>query len=222
MKQIRGVIFDMDGLLFDTEQVYQKNWTRLGKELGLEVPDEFRTAICGTSGELMDRIIEKYFHVEHGRPCAEKVMGWAAEDLKSAVPEKKGMHEILDYFKSRGMKMAIASSSKRAQIENNLRLSHTAGYFDVTVSGRDDGIVNGKPAPDIFLKAAEMIGIPADECYVFEDAYNGIRAAAAAGARPIMIPDMIPADDEMRRLAYGIYPDLIAARDALAAEEQTD
>lgn len=218
MSEMKGVIFDMDGLLFDTEQVYQKNWTRMAKDMGQEVPDAFRTAICGTSGDLMDRIIEKYFHVENGRPLAEKVMGWAAEDLKESVPEKKGMHEILDFFKAKNFKMAIASSSRRAQIENNLRLSHIEDYFDALVSGRDDGIKNGKPAPDIFLKAAQMIGLPASECYVFEDAYNGIRAAAAAGALPIMIPDMIPADDEMRSLCYGIYPDLIAARDALATE----
>lgn len=213
---MKGVIFDMDGLLFDTEQVYQKNWTRLAKEMRVELPKEFRTSICGTSGDLMDRIIEKYYPVKNGRPYAEKVMGWTAEDLKNYVPEKKGVHEILDFFKSRHFKMAIASSSRKEQIQNNLRLSHIEDYFDALVSGRDDGIQNGKPAPDIFLKAAERIGLPASECYVFEDAYNGIRAASAAGARPIMIPDMIPADDEMKRLAWGIYPDLIAARDALA------
>lgn len=215
MSDFKGVIFDMDGLLFDTEQVYQKNWTRLGRELGVPVPDEFRTAICGTSGALMDRIIEKYFHVDHGNPYAEKVMGWAAEDLKTYVPEKKGMHEILDLFRKHHYKMAIASSSRRLQIENNLRLSHIEQYFDATVSGRDDGIRNGKPAPDIFLKAADKIGLSPEECYVFEDAYNGIRAAAAAGARPIMIPDMLPADEEMYRLSYAVYPDLLAAAEAL-------
>lgn len=213
--QYKGVIFDMDGLLFDTEQVYQKNWTRLAEEMHINLPDAFRTSICGTSGELMDHLIEKYYHVENGRPYAEKVMTWAAEDLKSYVPEKKGLHEILAFFKERHFKMAIASSSRKAQIENNLHLSHIENEFDALVSGRDDGIRNGKPAPDIFLKAAEKIGLKASECYVFEDAYNGIRAAAAAGARPIMIPDMIPADDEMRHLAWRIYPDLIAARDDL-------
>lgn len=213
---MKGVIFDMDGLLFDTEQIYQKNWTRLAEEMKVELPKEFRTSICGTSGDLMDRIIEKYYHVENGRPYAEKIMERVTEDLKNHVPEKKGVHEILDFFKSRHFKMAIASSSRKEQIQNNIRLSHIEDYFDALVSGRDDGIQNGKPAPDIFLKAAERIGVPASECYVFEDAYNGIRAASKAGARPIMIPDMIPADDEMKRLAWGIYPDLIAARDALA------
>lgn len=163
----------------------------------------------------MDHLIEQYFHVEHGHPYAEQVMGWTADDLKKHVPEKKGIREILNFFKERKFKMAIASSSKKEQIESNLHLAHIEGYFDALVSGRDDGIRNGKPAPDIFLKAAERIGLPAAECFVFEDAYNGIRAAAAAGACPIMIPDMIPADDEMRKLSYGIYPDLIAARDAL-------
>lgn len=219
MNEMKGVIFDMDGLLFDTEQVYQKNWTRLGKELGVEVPDAFRRSICGTSGELMDRLIEQYFHVKDGHSWAEQVMGWTAEELKKHVPEKKGLHEILDFFKEKKFKMAIASSSRRAQIKNNLRLSHVENYFDAIVSGRDDGIREGKPAPDIFLKAAERIGLPASECYVFEDAYNGIRAASAAGARPIMIPDMVQPDDEMRKLSYRIFPDLIAARDALQSHD---
>ncbi len=215
MDKMKGVIFDMDGLLFDTEQVYQKNWTRLAKELNVDLPDAFRRSICGTSGDLMDHLIEQYFHVKEGHTYAEQVMRWTAEDLKTHVPEKKGLHEILDFFKGLGFKMAIASSSEKAQIRSNLRLSHVESYFDALVSGRDDGVKNGKPAPDIFLKAAEKIGLPASECYVFEDAYNGIRAAAAAGTRPIMIPDTIPADEEMRKLSYGIYPDLIAARDAL-------
>jgi HAD hydrolase, family IA, variant 3 len=99
------------------------------------------------------------------------------------------------------------------QIEKNLTQSGLRDYFDVIVGG--DHVAHGKPAPDIFLLASDRIGIQPMDSYVFEDGYNGLRGAAAAGCTPVMIPDTMPPTDEMREICAGIYPSLLAALDAV-------
>lgn len=217
MGKMKAAIFDMDGLLFDTEQVYQKNWQIIAGEMGIWLDPRFPYEICGTSGERMDRILERYYHVENGHPIAERCMAMVRQDLNKDVPEKKGLREILTFFKDLDYKIAIASSSEIEQIEHNLNHAGIRSCFDALVSGRSSGIKHGKPAPDIFLAAADRVGVEPQACFVFEDAFNGIRAAHKAGVLPVMIPDLIEPDPEIRRLCAYIYPDLIAARDGLKA-----
>ena len=214
---LKGAIFDMDGLMFDTEQIWQKNWNRTAAEMGISLPEEFKFNICGTSGKLMNSVIEKYYGVEDGAPIAAKVKQMVHDDLIDFTPEKPGIHEILEFFKEKGVRMAVASSSAEEVIRRNLRNTNTEDYIEAIVSGV--GMTNGKPAPDIFLKAADMLGIDPKECYVFEDAFNGVTAGYNAGCRTIMIPDMSQPTEEIRAMATGgVYENLIAARDALAKE----
>ena len=132
---------------------------------------------------------------------------------RDGVEMMAGVEEILQLFKSGGAKIAVASSSDMSVITKNLERADIKKYFDAIVSG--DDVENGKPAPDIFLKAAAEIGMAPEDCYVFEDSYNGIRGAAAAGCAPIMIPDTSPATEEMRKLCAGIYPSLLDAAEAI-------
>lgn len=209
----KGVIFDMDGLLFDTEAVWQRNWSRVAADMGIDLPEAFRKEICGTSGEIMKRVIEKYYGVDDGTDIMQNVINGVHSDLKDNVPEKPGLHEILEHFKNKGMKMAVASSSSQAQIESNCRNAGILEYFDALVSGAQIG--KSKPAPDIFLAAAEKIGIEPEDCYVFEDAFNGVQAGYAAGSAVIMIPDMTAPTDEIRAMTYAVYDSLLAAKDNL-------
>lgn len=143
-----AVIFDMDGTLFDTEAVFQKHWNAIAKERGIVLPDAFKYEICGTSGEVMNRIIEKHYRVKDGteiqRECKQRV----AEELSRGVPLKPGCREILASLHARGIPMAIGSSGRRAQIESNLSVSGLTSYFSAIASG--DEVLHGKPAPDIF------------------------------------------------------------------------
>ncbi len=209
----KGVIFDMDGLLFDTERVFQDNWTAIAAEMGIELEPAFRKEICGTSGALMNSVIAKYYHTDDPQKIQDEEFRRVHADLEIEVPQKPGLFEILEFFREKGYRTAVASSSPTEQIRKNLGKAGIEGYFDAITSGRE--VKRGKPEPDLFLLAAEKIGCDPAECFVFEDAYNGVRAGAASGARVIMIPDTQEPDDEMRRITFMICDSLLVARDEL-------
>ncbi|MBR3342805.1 MAG: HAD family phosphatase [Solobacterium sp.] len=212
----KGAIFDMDGLLFDTEQVFQKNWQKIADEMGVVLDPEFRSTICGTNGALMNSIIERFYHVEDGQPIQEAVYRMVHEDLEKEVPEKPGLREILKFFRDNGYRIAVASSSTKEQIRHNLDSAGVAEYFDALVSGKE--VAHGKPAPDVFLKAAADIGCAPEDCYVFEDAFNGVKAGHAAGSKVIMIPDMLQPTDEIMALTAHVCSSLLEAAEVLAKE----
>ena len=204
----RGAIFDMDGLLFDTETLYQRGWTIIADEFGVARKPELGKACCGTCGDLTVQIVHQFHPTVDAKAYIRRVIEYVHDEAEKNLPVMAGVREILTYFHEHGIRIATASSSSVAQIEKNLTQSGLRNYFDAIVGG--DLVAHGKPAPDIFLMAAARIGIPAEECYVFEDGYNGLRGAAAAGCAPIMIPDTMPPTDEMRAICMGIYPSLSA------------
>lgn len=214
----KAAIFDMDGLMFDTERLYQESWMALAAEFG-QVPDPaFPTAVAGTAGEGMRRVIRSHYpDLDPERfiaACFQRVRSIT----QSHLPEKPGLRTLLELLKSRGVCMAVASSSQEDIILRNL---HTAGvetYFDAVVSSTDPAVRDGKPAPDVFLYAAKKLGVEARECYVLEDSLNGIRAGHAAGALPIMVPDTMEPTEEIRAICR-VYPDLGAVAEAMAAGE---
>lgn len=185
-----GAIFDMDGLLLDTERVYQENWMETARRFGQPPIPEFSTAVSGTTGEEQRRLIHRYFPdvdpQAFQRDCIARVDGILD---RQCAPEKPGAREILEFFRAQGVKTAVASSSGRERILSNLRQRGLASLFDAVVSGQE--VARGKPEPDIFLLAAERIGCAPRECYVFEDSVNGVRAGMAAGCVTVMIPDLI-------------------------------
>lgn len=213
----KGAIFDMDGLMFDTEQIWQKCWTEIANETSVDLDPQFRKEICGTSGDLMKSIIEKYYHVNDGEEIMNEVKKRVHNYLANDVPEKPGIHEILKYFHDNGFKIAVASSSPREMIQRNLEKTNTAQFIDQVTSGTE--VKNGKPAPDLFLHAAELININPQDCYVFEDAFNGVRAGKAAGCTTIMIPDTQEPNEEIKRIADGIFLSLIQAKQAIENNE---
>lgn len=193
--EYKGAIFDMDGLLFDTERVYQQTWHEIAKERNIVLGDEFVKTISGTAGEHTLHILEDYYHVSDSRTIYEDCMERVKNKLAVHVPIKEGVHEILEYFKRKNIIMAIASSSAIGQIESNLKVAGIRDYFEAVVSGVEVG--RGKPAPDIFLYAAEMIGCKPEECLVFEDSENGIKAGYAAGCTTVMVPDLMEASPDI-------------------------
>jgi HAD hydrolase, family IA, variant 3 len=209
----KGAIFDMDGLLFDTETVYQRGWTIIADEFGVERKPGLGKACCGTCGDLTLRLVNEFHPTVDAEAYVRRVIEYVHDEAAKNLPVMEGAREILQYFHEHGVRIATASSSTVAQIEANLIKSDLRDYFDAVVGG--DLVANGKPAPDIFLLAAERIDVPPVDCYVFEDGYNGLRGAATAGCAPVMIPDTMLPTDEMRTICTGVYPSLSAALDAI-------
>lgn len=213
----KGAIFDMDGTLLDTERLYRESWIILAKEYGQTPNPQFPIAVCGSSGEKMVAIIEEYYPqidaVRFMKDCYKRVEYIVEND----VPVKAGTREILEYFRDKGVKMSVASSSSRAQIEKNLKNAGIYEFFEDVVGG--DEVEHSKPHPEIFHKAAERMGMSAHECYAFEDGMNGLRAASSSGAETIMIVDMTPANDEAKELCAAIYDNFYDALKGIQDKE---
>ena len=201
----------MDGLLFDTERLFQKAWRDEAAAMNITLPDVFTGRVCGTSGEKQAEVVREFFPGGNPEEIMTNVQHRVYEEKE--IPVKKGTFEILKGMKEQGILMAVASSSPLPMIERNLEKTNTAEYFHCIVSGLQ--IQNGKPAPDIFLLAAEKTGVSPSDCYVFEDSPNGIIAGFNAGCASIMIPDIVLPTEEIKKIAAGIYPDLSEAWEAI-------
>ena len=216
---MKGAIFDMDGLLFDTEKVFQETWNEIAAERGLELSPHFKYEICGTSGPSAYEVVKRNFCIddmEEAKEIAFTCYGRVYDKLAVSVDLKPGAEKILRMFRKHGIKTAVASSSSPEQIARNLRLTGFTDLFDAVASGKE--VANGKPEPDIFLLAAERIAISPEECYVFEDSLTGIRAGHAAGMKPVMIPDLLQPDEETKALCHAVFETLDEASDRLEGE----
>ncbi len=203
----------MDGLMFDTEAMYQAAWKETAAEMGICLPDTFVYEVSGTSGELLLSVIRKYFHSDDPAHLFQHILRVVEDKLKSEVPVKPGLFELLEYFRAEGVKLAVASSSYPEMIASNLRVSGTETYFDEIVSG--SRIEHGKPAPDIFLYAADRLHLDPEDCYVFEDSVNGVLAGLAAGCTTVMVPDYVPPTEEIRNSRAIICSSLSEALDEI-------
>lgn len=204
---IKGFVFDMDGTMFDTEQLSVKSWQRAGKDFGIEIPYPFMLGIMGLSSADIRRLFtEKYPAIDYST-FRESNMRYAMEYIEAdGVPIKPGLFSLLDKIKEQNLKCAVATSTSYERAMTLLTRSNTLSYFDAVITG--DMIQNGKPAPDIFFKATDKLRLPPNDCIALEDSRNGILSARAAGLIPILIPDMIPPDDVMRAAAYKVLSSL--------------
>ena len=209
----KGAIFDMDGTLFDSEKIYQTAWLETVEFYGKGKGAELVKAVAGSSEENCKKAIHEFYPDIDAEEFFMRTIKRAVEIFEQGVDMMPGVVEILKFFKENGVKSAIASSSSHEAINRNIERADIKKYFDAIISG--DDVQNGKPAPDIFLKAAKELNLDAEDCYVFEDSYNGIRGAYAAGCTPIMIPDTMQPNDEMKKICAGIYSSLTEAMNTI-------
>ena len=196
---INGVIFDMDGLMFDTERMWATFWKPALAALGLEYKEGLAEAERGTAGETSRNIVRQFY----GEDCdanaiIDSLHRVADEEFQKPVPKKPGLDELLAWLDANHIPMAVASSSRVHVIEGNLNNWGLTHYFKALVSGQH--VAHSKPDPEIFLLTAEKLGVEPARCLVLEDSYNGVRAGARGGFITVMVPDLVPADDEMRGL----------------------
>lgn len=197
---IKGVIFDMDGLMFDTERIYGIYWHQVSAALGYPMDDGMIAYMCGATRDFQIVKLTEWFG--EGVPAGDIIDGCQsrtrAHIAANPIPIKSGLTELLTALRERGIPAAIATGTRRVWAEDMLVRSGVAEFFDAMVCG--DEVAACKPDPEIFLRAAELVGVPPQDCIVLEDSVNGIIAAHAAGAQPVMIPDTIQPTDEIRAL----------------------
>ena len=209
---IRGVVFDMDGLMFNTERIGVDGWLRAGEVLGYEIPESLIIETLGVNFLDTRRIIEAGLPASfpYDRAFSMHLDYLDAYFAEKGAPIKPGLLPLLDFLEARGIKRAIASSSPRARVVAYLENAGLSRRFDALVCG--DMIERGKPAPDIYLRACAELSLPPASCVALEDAPAGIRSAAEAGMTPVMIPDLVAPDAFSIENARAILPDLDAAR----------
>ena len=205
--RVEALLFDMDGLLIDSERIVQKSWELAGRDLGYRNVGQI---IYRTLG--MNRVRrDLYFKETYGGdfPCdvfAERSSRYFYEIASGGVPVKDGARDLLEYAKSHGYKLAVATSSRRAYAEKVLKDIDIYRYFDGMVTG--DMVEHSKPDPEVYLKASALVNTEPDRCIALEDAPAGIRAAHAAGTIPVLIPDLLEPPVEIAELAFRKYKSL--------------
>lgn len=207
-----NVIFDMDGVIFDSERAYVNAYKMLAPKYGLDDFEQVHRACMDSIGVTREKTRLIFFdYVGHEfdyDTYREEVSEYL---LKTDYELKPGVYEIFSWLKDHDARIALASSTREASVRRSLDKAKLTSYFDVLVCG--DMVSRSKPDPEIFLTAAERIGADPKDCYVIEDSYNGIRAAHAAGTHPIMVPDILQPDEEIRGLAEVVLPSLLEVKD---------
>lgn len=209
---ITAVLFDMDGLMFDTERLILRAWQRAMADFGYTASEEVFLASVGMTLESTNQLLRAAYGPNFPLEATNDRTGeyvWQEVDARGA-PLKPGLLALLDFLEAHGVSKAVASSSERATIDRLLASVGLTERFAATVAG--DEVAQGKPAPDIFLLAAQRLGIEPAHCLVLEDSNPGGRAAQAAGMAVIVVPDLKPPADDVASLAAAVLPDLHAVR----------
>ena len=210
----KAVLFDMDGVIFDSERAVLACWQQVGASFGLEEIEQVFVRCVGVNKQRTRQIfLEAYPALDFDRfDEAVRTLFLSRYD-KGRLPLKRGAREILAELKAAGIPLALASSTRLVTVRRELDEVGLLEYFDTVVGG--DTVTRSKPDPEIFLTAASRLGVEPRDCYVIEDSFNGIRAAYAGGMHPVMVPDMLPPDEEMEQKAEVILKDLFAVNEYL-------
>ena len=194
---IRAVCFDMDGVLTDTESINYDIMLEATMQQGCALTRAQWRTLLGVTMEDVERSLRAWFP---GMDVPRFAQAWYDINMdyirRNGLPKMPGADEVLASLRRRGVALALCTSNGRAVVEEYMQLGGWDRMFDRIVTG--ESVAHGKPAPDIYLKAAEQLGIPPSECAGVEDSPRGLRAVRAAGMRSVMIPDMIPWQEELR------------------------
>ncbi len=208
IQDTQAVIFDMDGLIFDSERLFIEAWFKIPE--AAELPGLLpllKYCIGITRARAKELFLKRYGEDFPYDRYREKAGSYFRELMPGGVlPVLPGAAELLSFLKERGMTAVIASSTPEATVRRELADAGLLDGFSDVLGG--DHVQNSKPAPDLFLAAAEKIGADPARCLVLEDSYNGIRAAYAAGMTPLMIPNVLEVTEEMKNLALAVFPSL--------------
>lgn len=217
-----NIIFDMDGLMFDTERVFIMAWDYAGEKIGIGKAGYMVYKTLGMNIASSFKVWKEEFGDGYNQ---EELRKYTKEFLtnyynENKVPVKKGLYNLLDFLQKNDCKMAVASSSPRWEVEKHLKDAGIYEYFKGIICG--DMVENSKPDPEIYLKACVLLEANPSECYALEDSKNGLLAAHRAGCRPIMVPDLWQPDEDILKIIDGKYEDLDEVKVAFESKMFTD
>jgi len=205
-----AVLFDMDGLLFDTEVTLKRIWQREAAALGFDLNDDLYAHLVGVPNVLCE---EKLMHWFNGFPLQEFRTNWKAareeERRTCPIPPKEGAPELVAWLEEQGVPMALATSSSREAVERNREAWPEVFRFSAIMTVEQ--VLRPKPDPDIYHRASAALGVAAADCVIFEDSNPGMRAAIASGGRAIMVPDLARPEPDVSRGASATYASLTQA-----------
>jgi HAD superfamily hydrolase (TIGR01509 family) len=207
---VEAALFDMDGLLLDTEVIYIEAMQQAARSLDREMALDFCHSMVGVPERECSLMIEAYygegFSIDEFRGQFYRLLRGL---LEAGIPLKPGVVELLDFLADRGLPLAVATSSARSTAERHL--SHVGLLDRFTALATRDDVERPKPHPDIYLEAARRLGVPPERCIAFEDSNLGLEAAHAAGTMAFMVPDLLQPLPETRARCVDVLPDLHAA-----------
>ena len=208
----KAVIFDMDGIIFDSERLILDCWEKVGEKYQFANIREVCIDCIGTNRVRTKEIVCAYYGENFPYDeYSKEATGLFREYVQTkGLPVKKGVRELLQYLQAERIPIGLASSTRLAIVEEELRQAGLYDYFQVVMGG--DQLKRSKPEPDIYLLTCEKMGILPECAYAIEDSYNGIRSAYSAGMMPIMVPDILQADDEMREKSIAILQNLLQVK----------
>jgi HAD superfamily hydrolase (TIGR01509 family) len=203
-----AIIFDMDGLMLDTETLAREAWFNTMRTFGVDLTDAIYLQVLGTTGARTRRIFQEAYGedipieamYEHKQAYIDAAIA------QGRIAVKHGLIELLDELDQKHIPKAVGSSTARELVLRKMEVAGIRNRFEVIVGG--DEVEHGKPAPDIFLKCAELLRVPPAQCMVLEDSDNGARAAHAAGMRCILVPDLKPPADDVLPLVDAVADSL--------------
>ncbi len=207
---IEAVVFDMDGVIFDSEKLYRKHWIITAKEYG--IPEDEMKELCdkiaGATREHNERLMKSHFGEDFDYTIfREKTMTRLDEDIReNGIELKPGVEELFAYLKEHGIRIALATSTQRDRAERNLKKAGIYDVFEKIIYG--DMVSSGKPSPDIYRKACEALNVDPANAIGIEDSINGVKSSKTAGLYTIMVVDLVRPTEETKRLADQIYDSL--------------
>ena len=214
-QQIKGILFDMDGLILDTEKLYCRFWQEAARILGYQMTMEQALGMRSLNRHAGEAKLKSYFGegISYTEVREKRIELMDAFVEKEGVTTKPGIWELLAFLKEKQIRTAIATSSPIGRTKKYLSSVHLENEFDAIVSGYM--VEHGKPEPDIYVYAAGQLGLEPENCIVLEDSPAGILAAYRAGCMPVMIPDLDEPDEETRKLLFAQAESLVQFREVL-------
>lgn len=216
--ELELVIFDMDGLMFDTERVSYLSFTEAAKSYGYDLDEATFQKTLGANLPKVKTIYQERFGNDFPFDAViQKKFAWAADYIqRKGVPIKEGLHELLEYLCERKLKKAVATSSNREVALQLLKMAGIDHKFEYVLCG--DEVEKSKPDPGIFLKVAEKLHCHAERCLVLEDSEMGILAAYRARMRAILVPDMVNASEATKKILFKECKSLLEVKQYISEE----
>ena len=213
--RIKAAIFDMDGLMLDTEPIYRQAWTLAIADCGFTLDSYQYEQLVGRSNDDCDRLMVELFGDDYPVERCRQLRDcyWRSQIVENGIPLKPGLHDLLDYLDKCQLPTAIATASLRSEAELSIATSGIGERFRHSTAG--DEVTCNKPAPDIYIETARKLGVEPHQCLVFEDSNAGATAAIRAGATAIVVPDLQPPHPDIIDGAYSVVDSLHAAQQLL-------